>query len=268
VRYVAIGDSFTEGMGDERDDGGPRGWADLVAAGLAARHPGDFWYANLAVRGRLLAPIVTAQLDAALALDPAPTILTLNGGGNDMMRAGADVARLTPLIADAVERCRRAGVQPVLLAGADPSRRLPFGRTLHQRAAALTDAVGALAAAKGVLFVNAFADAELPSPGYWSADRLHLNALGHQRVASLVLEALGAAPAGLTVAAATGPESIQGGPLAEARYYWDHVRPWLGRRLTGRSSGDGRAGKHSDWVTVEPAVTLPASRATRAHTYP
>lgn len=35
IRYVAIGDSFTEGVGDERPDGSVRGWADLVAQGLA-----------------------------------------------------------------------------------------------------------------------------------------------------------------------------------------------------------------------------------------
>lgn len=34
--YAAIGDSFSEGVGDERPDGTPRGWADLVAQGLAA----------------------------------------------------------------------------------------------------------------------------------------------------------------------------------------------------------------------------------------
>nr|BFE73131.1 hypothetical protein GCM10020092_064320 [Actinoplanes digitatis] len=58
MRYVAIGDSFTEGMGDELPDGSVRGWADLVAAGLAAELTGEVSYANLAIRGRLLEPIV------------------------------------------------------------------------------------------------------------------------------------------------------------------------------------------------------------------
>ena len=90
MRYVAIGDSFTEGLGDELPDGSVRGWADRVAAGLAVASGAPVEYANLAIRGRLLEPIVTEQLDAALSLTPPPTLMTLNGGGNDMMRPGSE----------------------------------------------------------------------------------------------------------------------------------------------------------------------------------
>ncbi len=103
-RFVAIGDSFTEGVGDELPDGTVRGWADLAAAGLAAATGEAVAYANLAVRGRLLEPIVTEQVPAALALTPAPTLLTLNGGGNDIMRPGVDTARLVELTEQAVRR--------------------------------------------------------------------------------------------------------------------------------------------------------------------
>src|SRR6478672_6230134 len=91
--YAAIGDSFTEGMGDELPDGSPRGWADLVALGLAAAHAAahrshaatgadgtpavPFGYANLAIRGRLLGPILAEQFGPALAL--RPELLTING---------------------------------------------------------------------------------------------------------------------------------------------------------------------------------------------
>src|SRR5260370_34993018 len=43
--FVAIGDSFTEGLHDPDPGGGFRGWADRVADALAARQPG-FRYAN------------------------------------------------------------------------------------------------------------------------------------------------------------------------------------------------------------------------------
>src|SRR5215475_764137 len=80
--YVAVGDSFTEGMNDLRPDGTFRGWADLVAARLAAERArgtadgradapsakGDFGYANLAVRGRLFHAIVDEQVPVALSL--------------------------------------------------------------------------------------------------------------------------------------------------------------------------------------------------------
>ncbi|HYH32428.1 MAG TPA: SGNH/GDSL hydrolase family protein, partial [Pseudonocardia sp.] len=182
MRYAAIGDSFTEGVGDELPDGTVRGWADRVAAGFAAARGGDVHYANLAVRGRLLAPIVTEQLDAALSLEPAPTLITLNGGGNDMLRPGIDVAGLVALTERAVKRCRAAGVRLVLLSGADPSDRLPFGRTVRRRGEELTRGIARLAAAHGVELVDVFHDTEIRGPAYWSPDRLHLNAAGHQRV--------------------------------------------------------------------------------------
>lgn len=245
MRYAAIGDSFTEGVGDELPDGAVRGWADRVAAGLAATRGDDVHYANLAVRGRLLQPIVTDQLDAALSLTPAPTLITLNGGGNDMLRPGTDVARLVALTEQAVRRCMDAGVQLVLISGADPSDRLPFGRTIHRRAAALTAGVAGLAAAHNLEFVDVFHDTEIRRPGYWSADRLHLNSAGHRRVAELVLAALGEGPA-LQTAGSGSPVARQF--LAEARYYREHVLPWIHRRLRGRSSGDDRTAKHLSWV--------------------
>src|ERR1700712_4775272 len=118
TRYVAIGDSFTEGLGDTLPDGTERGWADLVAAGLAAGEGEPISYANLAIRGRLLEAIVTEQLDAALALDPPPTLLSLNGGGNDMMRPGSDMTPLIAMTEKAIRRCLDAGVRAARGGGA------------------------------------------------------------------------------------------------------------------------------------------------------
>lgn len=253
MRYVAIGDSFTEGVGDELPDGSVRGWADLVAAGLAA-DGNPVWYANLAVRGKLLGPIVTEQLDAALALSPAPTLLTLNGGGNDMMRPNVDLARLVAMTERAVRRCVDAGVRVVLLSGANPSSQLPFGRTIGRRAAQLTAAIATLAARNDVVLVDMFNDPEIRHPAYWSVDRLHLNADGHRRVASHVLAALGhSIPAHALQPGPTTPRALR----AEARYYREHVLPWLGRRVRGRSSGDNRTGKHPTWITVHTATATP-----------
>jgi len=251
LRYVAIGDSFTEGVGDDMPDGTVRGWADLVAAGLAtAGEP--VHYANLAIRGRLMEPIVTEQLDAALALDPPPTLMTLNGGGNDMLRPKADIGRLMALTERAIERCAAAGVRLVLLSGADPSDRLPFGRTIHRRAEQLTDGVAALADKHNLTFVDMFHDVEIRQPGYWSADRLHLNAFGHRRVAGRVLAALGVGETGeITDIVAAAARSW----LDEARYYREHVLPWVRRRLRGESSGDTRVGKYLDWTVIVPSVS-------------
>jgi len=247
VRYVAVGDSFTEGVGDERPDGSVRGWADVLAAGLAAALGEPVRYANLAVRGRLLAPIMTEQVDAALTLSPPPTMITLNGGGNDMLRPGMDAVRLMALTETAVTRCLDAGVRPVLVCGPDPSQRLPFGRSFRTRGDLLTAAITDLCARHGVTVVDTFHDLEIRRPGYWSSDRLHLNAAGHHRVAGLVLRGLGHPEPTTTFDPVAVPA---GGVLAEVRYYAEHVRPWVLRRLRGRSSGDGRTGKYLDWVPI------------------
>lgn len=248
VRYVAVGDSFTEGMGDELPDGTVRGWADLVAAGLAGACEDPVHYANLAVRGRLLEPIVAEQIPAALAMTPQPTLMTFNGGGNDLLRPSIDPRWLLERTDLAVRRVLDAGVELVLLSGADPSARLPFGRSMHRKAAALTDGLAALAARHGVRMVNAFGDPELRRAAYWSADRLHLGPAGHRRVAGLVLAALGHDVAAEAVD--PGPDARRTLP-AEVRYYREHVLPWVARRLRGRSSGDGRRGKRPEWILVD-----------------
>ena len=257
MRYVAIGDSFSEGLGDELPDGTVRGWTDLVAEGLSAglAPAGEtLEYANLAIRGRLLRPIVTEQLDAALALRPGADLLTFNGGGNDMMRPGVNLSDLVALIEQAIRRCVEAGVRPVVLSGADPTAQLPFGRTIRRRGDYLTVATGELCARYDVTFVDAFGDTELRDHRYWSVDRLHLNSAGHRRVADLVLHALGhgepPAPAGSAAAARRR--------VAEnARYYREHVLPWIQRRVRGRSSGDNREPKYARWELIEPGTRTP-----------
>ena len=246
MRYVAIGDSFTEGVGDERPDGSLRGWADRLAVELAAWQGQPIEYANLAIRGRTLRPIVTEQLDHALRLNPAPTMITLNGGGNDMLRPGTDAQQLIALTEAAVRRCLDAGVSAVLLSGADPSQHLPFGKVLRRRGEVLTEAILDLAQRYDLTVVDVFHDAQVRRRVYWSQDRLHLNALGHRRVADLVLVGLGHSGEPFKA-----PDRHDDHDLwAELRYYGEHVAPWFYRHARGRSSGDGRDCKHADWVAV------------------
>ncbi len=250
MRFVAIGDSFTEGVGDELDGGAVRGWADLVAAGLATGLNEDVDYANLAIRGRLIRPIVDEQLEPALALSPRPDVLAFNGGGNDMMRPGFDRDDIVRLTHRVVARTEQEGVKLVLQTGADPTAGLPRGEMLRSRVSVFTDMLTELEATyEHVTFVNNYGDEEMRRAGYWAPDRLHLNALGHRRVAARLLTALGV-PTELPSLEAD--HQAPTGVLVEARYYATYVLPWIGRRLTRRSSGDGRSAKFADWVRIEP----------------
>jgi lysophospholipase L1-like esterase len=248
VRYVAIGDSFTEGVGDELPDGRVRGWADLVAQGWADASAQPVEYANFAIRGKLVWPIVDEQLEPALAL--RPTHLSFNGGGNDMLRPRTSVSRVVDAFTHVLRRCDEEGVTLIVLSGANPSAQLPLSRVIQRRGDLLSAAVAKrLADRDDVVRAFNWPDRELSSPPYWSEDRLHMNSRGHHRVAARVLTSLGLEPPPdwwsqpeLPAAAARG-----------ATYYRDHVGPWVRRRLTGTSSGDGREPKHGEWFEVRPS---------------
>jgi len=129
--FVAIGDSFTEGVGDPAPGGGYLGWADRFAGLLAAQYPG-LRYANLAVRGRLLRQIVADQVPAAVAMSPG--LVSMAGGGNDIIRPGGDPDTLAELFDVAVARLRQAGCRVLIFTGADPLG-IPVLRLLRGRIA-------------------------------------------------------------------------------------------------------------------------------------
>jgi lysophospholipase L1-like esterase len=253
VRYVAIGDSFSEGIGD--DGSGPSvplpGWTGRLATGMADQLGTPIAYANLAVRGRLLAGVLDGQLGAALALDPAPTLITFCAGGNDLLRPQFDVQRLIGRLEQAVVTVRDRGISMALLSPADPSARLPLGSLINRRGDAWAEALGDLARRHDLPFVDVSRDDHLRRAEFWSDDRLHMNATGHQRVADLARHAVvdGPAPAVPPQAPAERRRFRE-----EARYYREHVLPWVGRRVTRRSSGDGRTATFPTWTTATPIV--------------
>jgi lysophospholipase L1-like esterase len=248
IRYVALGDSFTEGVGDELPDGRVRGWADLVAEGMAAAGE-RVLYANLAIRGRLLDRIIDDQLDHALGLEP--TIVTFNGGGNDILRPNSDPALIFDRFAGVVDRVTASGAQLVLLSGANPTAGLPMRARIQAKGDQLNDLVGTLAAERGVPFADNWSDRELARTAYWSEDRLHLGPIGHTRVAARVLATLGFQQPDSWVLEAPG-DAVDAGLRAELAYYRRHVLPWVRRRMTGRSSGDGRVAKFAEWSEMRP----------------
>ncbi|MEW2357233.1 SGNH/GDSL hydrolase family protein [Spirillospora sp. NPDC029432] len=237
TRYAAIGDSFTEGIGDPYPDGGWRGWADRVAEALSARTDG-FAYANLAIRGRLLDEIIDGQLPAALALEP--DLVSVSGGGNDLLRPGTDVDALAGRMDGAVERLRAAGADVVLFTGVDPVGSAVIRRT-RGRVAVYNEHLRAIAVRRGAYVVDQWAMDVLKDWRMWGVDRLHMSPEGHRRVALAMLEALGVPELEDWRAPELEPlpELSRGARLLfDVRWARGHLAPWIGRRLRGRSSGD------------------------------
>ncbi|MEU7030764.1 SGNH/GDSL hydrolase family protein [Streptomyces sp. SBR177] len=249
--FVALGDSFTEGMSDLRPDGSYQGWADLLAGRLAARTPG-FRYANLAVRGKLIGQIVDEQVEAAAAMNA--DIVTLVGGLNDTLRPKCDMGRVRALLGEAVERLAPSCGQLVLMRS--PGRNGPVLERFRPRMEELFGYVDELAARHGALVVDLYGAPALADPRLWDVDRLHLTGEGHRRVAEAVAETLGLAPAfDWRAPLAPGPRpGWASRRAADVRFARQHLAPWIGRRLTGRSSGDGRPPKRPELLPYEPVA--------------
>jgi lysophospholipase L1-like esterase len=241
--FVAVGDSFTEGLDDPYEDGGYRGWADLVAARLAVDAGPDFGYANLAVRGRLFGRVVAEQVPAALAMKP--DLVSFAAGGNDVLRRSFDPVVLVERFDAVIGELRATGADVLLFRFADLTARLPGQRFIGPRVAVLNQAVGDTAKRHGATLVDLFADDEFGNPALWSADRLHLSAAGHRRVAAHVLTGLGVDcdPEWLLVPPRPAPTPWLLARSADLRWAGQHLAPWVRRRLTGRSSGDRVAAK-------------------------
>ncbi|WP_431923719.1 SGNH/GDSL hydrolase family protein [Nonomuraea jabiensis] len=241
-RYVAIGDSQTEGLGDGDDVTGHRGWADRLAEHLAAANP-DLLYANLAVRGRQAAEIRAEQLPAALAL--RPDLVTVMAGMNDIIRPGFDAARVAGIVEDMIVRLTAEGVHVVTMTFPDIARIAPMARPLRPRLIDFNARVRVAAARPGVTLVDTF-PLDFTDARMWSADRLHASPAGHTRFAAAVAHALGMPGSDETWMAPLTPLAAPGAlraASAEVRWLATFAGPWIGRRLLGRSSGDSRTAK-------------------------
>lgn len=245
--YAAIGDSFAEGVGDELPDGTVRGWADLVAQGLARATPDPVGYANLAIRGKLLGPLLDEQLEPAIAL--RPQLLSISGGNNDVIRPHVSITANTARLEAAVDRATEHGAHVVFVTVANMTHHLPLGRLIEARGDRYARGVRAWADKRRVTVVDNWFDPELYADRFWAPDKLHLNALGHRKVAAKVLAALDVPVPEWT------PDGGEGAALPSRADHWrQYVVPWIGRRLTGRSSGDGRPAKSA---TLQPVLPEP-----------
>ncbi|GAB3077218.1 SGNH/GDSL hydrolase family protein [Intrasporangium mesophilum] len=258
TRFVAIGDSFTEGMCDDdpalAHDGEYAGWADRLAAHLSllARADGqDFGYANLAVRGRKLADVVGPQLDMALALEP--DLVSIVGGGNDILRPKADLDGLAARLEDAVAKIRSTGADVLMATPVDPAD-APLVKATRGRAAIHTSNIWSIARRHGAHVIDQWGLHALRDWRMWAEDRIHMTSEGHRRVALAALEALGHPSEDHDWTRPLDPappisrrEALQ----ANAQWAREYVGPWVHRRLTGRSSGDNRLAKRPDVTPLD-----------------
>jgi lysophospholipase L1-like esterase len=248
-RFVALGDSTTEGLMDLNPDGTFRGWADRLAERLALDEPG-LQYANLAVRGKLARQVVEEQLEPALALDP--DLASVLSGLNDMLRRNCSVPTVIDRLDTLIGSLRGAGADVLAFTLPDPVPINPIAKGAAERLRNLNLALRDLAAAHGAFLVDLERNPVASDRRLWHHDRLHANAVGHERIARAAAHALGLEGADTSWAAPfddpLGPRSRVSHAVWAGRY----LAPWVVRRMRGVSSGDGITAKRPQLKGVRP----------------
>jgi len=250
-RYVAIGDSSTEGLDDPDGHGGYRGWADRLAEHIA-RYQGGIEYANLAIRGKTTAQIMEEQLPAALALKPH--LVTVLSGMNDILGSTFDADAVAAKIGTMFSTFADTGATVLTFTLPDPTPNLPFTRRLQPRVAAFNDALRDAAAKGGALMIDITDFPDVSDRRLWSEDRLHGNSLGHAKVAHALAHGLGLPGFDGSWREPLPPELIRE-LTARDHLVWaqQYALPFAWRLLRGRSSGDGLTPKRPDPHLLQPS---------------
>jgi len=259
-RYVAIGDSQTEGLWDGDEAVGFVGFADRLAALLDSHYPG-LHYANLAIRGKLVADVLTEQVPPALAM--RPDLITVCVGMNDVIQPGWSFGRALTDLEYVYAALAESEATVVTTTFPNVAQFLPLGRLVSGRLARINDAIRAAAEQYDFRLVDLYSAPSMRDLDTWDIDRVHASTKGHILFAAAAAEALNLPGSNHDWAEASG--SLTRLPFKSRTYgqlRWAHEKlmPWVWRRLRGMSSADGRVPRRPN---LEPLFTPSAGIAAR-----
>ncbi|WP_156746774.1 SGNH/GDSL hydrolase family protein [Mycobacterium sp. E2733] len=242
-RYVAIGDSQTEGLWDGDDVVGLLGFADRLAVMLDSLYPG-LHYANLAIRGKRIADVLYEQVPQALAMQP--DLITVCAGMNDVIQPGRSFGPALAELEYVYAALARSGATVVTTTFPDVAQFLPLGRLVAGRLARINATIRAAADRYGFGLVDLYNAPSMRELDTWAVDRVHASTKGHMLFAAAAAEALNL-PGSSHDWAHASPDarrrSLGGGAYEQLRWTQDSFFPWIWRRLRGLSSADGREPK-------------------------
>lgn len=230
LRFVALGDSVTVGIGDRHGDGW-RGWANLLAESLAVSY--SLRFDNLATIGATTARLREEQLPRALEL--RPDLVSLVVGVNDTMRSTFDPRVLRSELNDVARRLTGVGARLLMVRFHDHGRvfGLPAAlrAPLDRRIGALNEVYDEIHRMYGGVYLDVAANPAVYTRTAWSVDRLHPSEQGHRWLARGFAELLHRS--GLPLASVPSLEcSADGGPSKWQDFAWLVSKgiPWVGRR--------------------------------------
>ena len=253
-RYVAIGDSSTEGLNDPDGNGGYLGWSRRLAARIANAQ-GELLYANFGDRGLTTSEILDQQLEPAAAM--RPDLVTIFSGTNDVMRPQFD----SRSIARDAEHMQRTfienGATVLTFTLPDLTPVMPIARWIAPRIRTMNDAVRTATAHTGATLLDFASYPVATDPRLWHEDRIHANAKGHARIAdglAFALELPGTDDAWGRDLPPLSPPTFGSKLAAEISWMWRYLLPWIGRGMLTRVIGEKRVPRRPSLEPVEPAV--------------
>lgn len=242
-RYVAIGDSQTEGLWDGDDAVGLLGFADRLAVRVDSLYPG-LQYANLAIRGKRIGHVLAEQVPRALAM--RPDLITVCAGMNDVIQPGRSFGPALIDLDDIYAALARSGATVVTTTFPNVAQFLPLGRLVAGRLTRINAAIRAAAHRYGFRLVDLYDAPSMRELDTWAVDRVHASTRGHMLFAAAAAEALNLPDSNHDWArAGAGPSrrSVAAGTYEQWRWTQESFFPWIWRRLRGLSSYDGREPK-------------------------
>jgi lysophospholipase L1-like esterase len=249
VRFVALGDSITTGLGDGISMGhsgtsgscssagsrlAGRGWTEVLRPSLGRAGDPTASLLNLACTGAATADVVRDQLPAALA--EQPDVASVVAGMNDLLRKEFDIEAVERNLAGTVTALRNGGAVVLMLRHPDPGGSLwipaALRAVLRKRVALLNEVVDAVSAGDpGVLVLDLTADARCRAAATWDVDRTHPSTYGHRLLAQGFAELLSTSNFPVRSTPDPGPAPEAPGRLAHGRWLVRYGLPWLLVRL-------------------------------------
>jgi lysophospholipase L1-like esterase len=227
LRYAALGDSVTVGLGDPVRDGW-RGWSRLLAQSLSSGY--DVSYCNTAVVGSTAPMVLREQLDDAVA--HRPDLASLIVGINDILRSTWDPMGLRADLFACAEALTGVGARLLTVRFHDHGEvvRVPgwLHRPLTRRVGVVNDVYDEIHATYGGIRVDL--GQQVLDRSHWSIDRFHPSERGHRGLARAFAEQLTAEGWAFTPPATEPSGGVPATRLDQAQFLVTEVPAWFGRR--------------------------------------
>jgi lysophospholipase L1-like esterase len=192
-RFVVMGDSIAEGLGDPSPGYPDQPWCDRIAHELSLARPG-LAYRNLGVRDTPAAEVARSQLP--LALEFRPDLALAACGGYDLLGFSYDAEAVQARVREIVAALSHAGAQVITVGPFDRSRApgvpAAYGRRLGERLQDFGRRLAAIAAEFGTLHVELTSHPASSQPDLYSGDARHGTMRGHAIAAAEAIRRLAA----------------------------------------------------------------------------